>query len=350
MKIIFFSSRIPFEADLLENGLGGGSENALMNMAFALKKNFPEDEIIVYNNNSGKYKEYNGVIFKTIIDFYNEVKNFNADVLISIREPKIFKLPYIDSKLKILWSQDICNESDLIWLKEEKYCKENTDIILANSKFSHDNIKEHFPNSDIRILRNGYNSEWLSDAKKENIAVYTSTPFRNLESLANYWVEIYQKCKKYYDINPKLKIFGGMDLYNQSNNYFKDLYNRLSNLPNVEVFGSVPQKELYKHLNTAKAMLYPCNYIETSCMAILEALANKLWIVTTDIGALNEQVIEGYNGNLIGRDSKDYKELFIQSSIDSFKNSEKIKEIPHTVYSWDNQARFMKSMIEEKLK
>jgi glycosyltransferase involved in cell wall biosynthesis len=351
MRIVFFSDRISFEADSLETRGLGGSESAGLNMAFSLKKNFPEDEIIVYNNNSGKYKEYNGVIFKSIIDFYNEVKTFNADVLISIREPRIFKLPYIDSKLKILWSQDICNESDLIWLKEEKYCKENIDIIFANSKFSHDNIKEHFPNSDIRILRNGFNSEWLSDnIKKENIAVYTSTPFRGLNLLADYWVEIYQKCRKYYDIDPKLKIFGGMDLYNQSNNYFKDLYNKLSNLPNVEVFGSVCQRSLYYHLNSAKVMLYPCNYLETSCMSVLEAISNKLWTVTTDIGALGEQVIDDYNGNLIKfTNQQEYKELFVQSSIDSFMNSEKIKEIPNTVYSLDNQSKFLRSVIREKL-
>jgi len=343
-----------FEADSLETRGLGGSESAMLNMAFALKMTCPTDEIIVYNNNSGKYKEYKEVIFKTITDFYNDVKNFDADVLISIRQPEIFyTIPYIDSKLKILWSQDICNETELENLQKNKYGIKNIDIILANSRFSHDNIKENFPDSHIRILRNGYNSEWSSDTKKENIAVYTSTPFRGLNLLADYWVEIYQKCRKYYDINPKLKIFGGMDLYNQSNHYFKDLYDKLSNLPNVEVFGSVCQRSLYYHLNSAKVMLYPCTYIETSCMSVLEALANKLWIITTKSGALSEQVIDDNNGNLIEyselNNSNKYRELFIQSAIDSFRNSEKIQEIPYTVSSWDKQSKLLKCLIREKL-
>lgn len=350
MKIIFFSSRMSFEADSLETRGLGGSESAMLNMAFALKKNIPTDEIIIYNDNSGKYKEYKGVIFKTITEFYNDVRNFDADVLISIRQPEIFyNLPYIDSKLKILWSQDICNETELQNLQKNKYGTENIDIIFSNSTFSHDDIKQNFPNSHIRILRNGYNSDWIQDNnKKENIAVYTSTPFRGLTILAEYWFEIYQKCKKYYDMNVKLKIFGGMDLYNQSNHYYKNLYDRLSELPNVEVFGSVSQKELYKHLSTAKVMLYPCNYIETSCMAVLEALANKLWVVTTDSGALGEQVIDGNYGDLIKLD-QNYKELFILSAIDSFRNSEKIQEIPYTVSSWEKQAKLLKGLIREKL-
>lgn len=348
MRIAFFSSRMAFEADSLETRGLGGSESATINIAFSLKKNFPDDEIIIYNNNSGKYKEYKGVIFKTITDFYNEVKNFNLDVLVSVREPKIFKLSYIDSKLKILWSQDISNESDLVWLKEEVYCQKNIDIIFANSTFSHSDIKEHFPTSNIRILRNGYNSDWLSDSKKEDVAIYTSTPFRGLNLLADYWVEIYQKLQKYYDIDAKLKIFGGMSLYNQSDDKFVHLYNRLSELPNVQVYLSVSQKELYRHLNTAKVMLYPCTYIETSCMSVLEALANKLWIVTTDSGALGEQVIDGCYGNLI-KFGPEYKELFIQSALDSFRNSEKIQEIPYTVHSWSSESKIMRTMIKDLL-
>lgn len=338
-----------FEADSLETRGLGGSESAMLNMAFALKKNFPEDEVIIYNDNSGKQKEYKGVIFRTTTEFYSEVRTFDADVLISIRQPEIFyKLPYINSKLKCLWSQDICNETELQNLQKNKYGIENIDIIFANSIFSHDDIKEHFPNSHIRILRNGYNSDWITSDKKEDVFVYTSTPFRGLNLLSEYWIEIYQKLKKYYDINAKLKIFGGMDLYNQSNQHFKDLYNKLSELPNVEVFGSICQRSLYYHLNTAKVMLYPCTYIETSCMSVLEALANKLWIVTTDSGALGEQVIDGCYGDLIKFD-QNYKELFIQSALDSFKNSEKIQEIPFTVNSWDSQSKLLKGLIKEKL-
>ena len=114
MRIGFISNSLSFEADVLENGLAGGSENAFVNITRSWKKNNPEDEIIVYNNNKGKYKEYDGVIWKNIYDFYSEMRTFNLDCLISLREPAIFKQQYIDSNVKVLWSQDIMNETRLI--------------------------------------------------------------------------------------------------------------------------------------------------------------------------------------------------------------------------------------------
>jgi len=348
MKIGFYSSRLPFEADLLENGLAGGSENAFVNLTREWKDQYPEDEIIIYNNNSGKFKEYNGVIWKTLLDFQLSVRNFNLDCLVSLREPEVFSLPHIDAKLKILWSQDICNESGLINLQKNKYAIENIDLILANSQFSYNDLKNGFPNSNIQILKNGYNQNFINKCEKEDIAIWGSTPFRGAQYLLELWPEIYKGCIN-NSIHPKLKLFGGMDLYNQSNEYFKNLYNELSKMTNTIVCGSISQKELFKEMNKSRLLLYPNTYCETSCMLMIEAMSCDVWPISTNFGALNELIINDKTGNIIDRtpEDKEYKDKFIKYAIDGFIN--KNKPDKSHLNSWKDQSILLRKMIEGEL-
>jgi len=359
MKIGFYSSRISFEPDsLITRGLGG-SESAFLCLSQALKRNFPEDEVITYNLHSGKIKEYNGVICKTITDFYSEINSFDLDCLISLREPRLFKLPYIDSKLKMLWSQDNMEEQDLQWLTTNKYTQKNIDLILSVSNYSGDTIIQAFPNLEkITVMRNGFCKDFIPDEKfeKEKVAVYASTPYRGLDKLFELWPEILKHCRE-LKCEPKLKIFSSMSLYNQKDSPFlSSLQNKTSSYTesmikdlNIEVFPAVSKKELYNEFQKSSVMLYPCKYTETSCMSVIEAISNGVWVVTTDRGALNESVIDGENGYLI-KEGLDYDKQFINKSVTSlvsnyYPNCMKIDN----VHSWDNISIEFKRLLEREI-
>jgi len=349
MKIGFISSRMAFDGDSLETKGIGGSESALINITRSWKKNNPEDKIIVYNNNSGKRKEYNGVIYKNIYDFYSEIRTAELDALISLREPAIFKQQFVDVKVKVLWSQDIDNEPELIELQNNKYNIENIDIIFTNSQFSLNNLKEGFQNSNIIVLLNGYNEDFICDnVEKEDIAIWSSTPFRGMLHLLELWPEIYKICNR-SNIDPKLEIYGGMELYSQSNEYFKDLYNKLSEMNNTVVFGCVPQKKLYKKMSKTRLMLYPNTWCETSCMSMIEALSCDVWPISTNLGALNELIINDKSGNIIDGcpEDKEYKDKFIKYAINAFIN--KNKPDKSHLKTWREQAIKMRKIISEKL-
>jgi len=348
MKVGFYSDSIKFDGDVLENELAGGSENAFSNMVKSWKKNNPNDSVIVYNNNSGKYKEYCGVVWKNLLDFQFDVRSFDLDVFISLRDTKVFKQKFIDTKFKCLWSQDIMNESRLIDLQKNKYAIENIDIIFSNSKFSYNDLKKGFPNSDIRILLNGYNKDFIHNIKKEDIAIWGSTPFRGTQYLLELWPKIYERCTN-NNIYPKLKIYGGMDLYHQSNNQFSNIYNVLSKMINTEICGSIPQKKLFEEMNKARLLLYPCDYIETSCMIMIESMSCGVWPISTNIGALNELIINDKTGNIINGSPRDkeYKEKFIEYAVNGFINKNK----PNTDHlgTWNDRAKEMRKIILEKL-
>lgn len=367
MKVCFYAGRLQFDGDFLTKRGLGGSESALINLTSKWKRYFPDDEIIVY---SGIYKRENtnfeGVIYKTLLDFISEYRFEKYDAFISLRDFEPFTLKYINSSIKCLWSEDDMNEIGLIQLRQNMYATENVDCIFGVSEYACNEIKKAFPNKKIFLQRNGYNEDWIppecnstiledhleimKEKEKNHICIYTSTPFRGLDVLSDVWQEIYNKCYEQYNIKPILNIFSGMSLYNRDDKDFYNLYQKLSSLPNVNMNKPIPQKELYKELLKAKLFIYPNHFLETSCMSVLEAIANRTWILTTNLGALSEQVKNGQNGYTINGNSmtNEYQEQFIKLAVKyicepCYPNNDGL------IFSWGEQALLMRNRIKEMI-
>lgn len=351
MKIVFYANRTHINGNYLETRGLGGSESALINLSRALKENFNEVEIIIYNGSRPKPELYDGILYKSAKDFMSDCKTFKASVLISLRDTIPFTLPYVDARFKILWSQDDKHELELQSLQQKLYARENTDAILAISNYAASSIHEMFPEKKIYLQRNGYNSKLVESGYSEDrkpICVYTSTPYRGLDVLDEIWPNIYNGCKE-KNIIPELWVFGDMSLYNWSNQPFESLFSHIKTLKGTKVFGSVCQKDLYAYLKQTKVMTYPNHFLETGAMSVLEAIACGNWIVTTDLGALGEQVIDGMNGNLISGDSRseEYKKIFIKLTIDALSENKIPKQDEKIIFSWNEQAKnLMKILID----
>jgi len=349
VKVALYSSRIQFSGDTLEKQGLGGSESALINISQSWKKQYPKDEIVVFNGKTIRCKEYNGVVYKSTLEFRTEIISNRWDAFISLRECDPFLNPFINAKIKCFWSQDDMNEIDLQKARDRSYIRENIDLFFVLSNHSLNDIFKSFPEKDIVIQRNGYRSDWINNSNnnRKPIAIYTSTPFRGLDVLAEVWEDIYNGCA----IKPELRVFSGMGLYQQNDTEdLMKLYHNLSKLPNVHMNQPIPQFQLYKELQQAKVMLYPNHFLETCSMAVLEALANGVWVVTTNLGALGEQVKNNVNGYIIDGYSKspEYKQKFIEEAIKALETD----QIPNSnglIFSWNEQARSMRQTISERI-
>ncbi len=120
-------------------------------------------------------------------------------------------------------------------------------------------------------------------AAKENRAVYTSMPYRGLHLL----VEVIRRVKS----GTRFDIYSAMQTYRGEETPFLELYRRVKAAPRTHYHGAVPQPVLAKGLRSAAFFTYPCSFIETYCIAALEAIAAGLKVIALDLGALKETTL-----------------------------------------------------------
>jgi glycosyltransferase involved in cell wall biosynthesis len=165
-------------------------------------------------------------------------------------------------------------------------------------------------------------------ATKENLAAYTTTPFRGLHILVDVM--------KTLDTGTRLDLYSSMKVYQMTggDDQYGPLYAYATQNPLITHHGSVAQRELAQRLKPVSFFAYPSTYAETFCISAVEALAAGMKVLTTATGALPE--ILGNNADYVdvipGEATKltaDFREIMR-------KNVEELKTDP-TAWS---EARF----------
>ena len=127
----------------------------------------------------------------------------------------------------------------------------------------------------------------LAAKTRPPVLAYTSTPYRGLELLLQAFPRIRVAVP-----GVTLQVFSGMRLYGvaeaEEKERFGELYERCRQTEGVEYVGSVAQPELARRLRAATVLAYPNTFPETSCIAVLEAMAAGCRVVTSALGALPE--------------------------------------------------------------
>ena len=126
----------------------------------------------------------------------------------------------------------------------------------------------------------------LAQAKGSRLILsYTSTPFRGLNVLIPVFPAVRQEFS-----DAELEVFSSMRVYQQAEegDMYAPLYRACHQTPGVLYLGSVSQPRLAEELKAASILAYPNTFAETSCIAVMEAMAAGLMMVTTDLGALPE--------------------------------------------------------------
>ena len=131
------------------------------------------------------------------------------------------------------------------------------------------------------------NTPILAQKTKPPVLAYTSTPYRGLDVLLDAFPRIRRAVS-----GVTLRIFSSMQVYRfpqaEEEARYGDLYRKCRETEGVEYVGSVSQTELANHLRRVMLLAYPNTFAETSCIAILEAMASGCLVVTSDLGALGE--------------------------------------------------------------
>lgn len=114
---------------------------------------------------------------------------------------------------------------------------------------------------------------------------YTSTPFRGLDVLLAIFPRLRQRHPDVMlDVYSSLAVYGTDPAADPCRN----LYGIAESLAGVTWHGSIPQPDLAPALAATDLLAYPNTFPETSCIAVIEALAAGCHVVTSDLGALPE--------------------------------------------------------------
>ena len=110
---------------------------------------------------------------------------------------------------------------------------------------------------------------------------YISTPFRGLAVLLDAW-------ERLRPMNAELHVWSSMKLYLEDDRPYEHLYKRAEGMPYVTYHGVAPNSELRAALRNMHFLVYPCTFRETSCLAVIEAMAAGCRVITSSLGALPE--------------------------------------------------------------
>lgn len=228
--------------------------------------------------------------------------------------------------------------------------------------------KYHLDESRCRILRNAMSPAFANlFAPDESIILaktnppiiaYTSTPFRGL----NVLVHIFRLIRQRFP-GIRLKVFSSMKIYNQTKEEdekeFGDLYRMCRETEGIDYIGALPQPELAAQLRRVTLLAYPNTFPETSCIAVMEAMASGCFVVTSNLGALPETTA-GFASLIPFTDPpQQYINRFVEQCITTIEqahsndstDAERLLKRQVTFcneeYTWPSRAEEWKSWLEQ---
>lgn len=349
MKIGFFNYH-PMAYDVetpLREPLGG-SESAMCYLAVELAK--LGHEVVLFRRFSGEYFK-KGVFHAPI----RKVVDRPLDTLVIQNTPypgaQLRIKGLIDSSVKlVLWSQHASNQPPVELLKEKKF-RDVFDKFVLISDWQRRDYRQVFGISQAKIvvLRNAIspafeNMKGIENKERLSMA-YTSTPFRGLSLL----VEIFSTLKA-IDSQANLKVFSSMNVYQAPDREaaYEKLYDACRQTYGIDYIGSVSQKELAKQMKSIEILAYSNIFPETSCIAVMEAMAAGCQIVTSRLGALPETTA-GFGRLLdITGDTRVYCREFVEALLEPVDKDLIKKQVAYVNknYTWKARAREWEKMLE----
>lgn len=328
----------------------GGSESAMCYLAVALAKNKHNVTLFTTLSIKGKKLGVNCIPEKYLFDHLEQL-----DFLVVQNSPlQGYQLKRsLSKKTKlILWTQ---HDSDQPAVESMN----NVDVVNSYDAFvliSDYQLKNYItrfnlPKKKCVVLRNAIAPVFENLFKKGEstilhksdppILAYTSTPFRGLNLLLQMFPAI-----KNISQSVRLKVYSSLGTYHVARDIdersYGALYDACRNTKGIDYVGSISQTKLAKELIKSSVLAYPNTFPETSCIAVMEAMASGCLIVTSNLGALPETTA-GF-GKLIDVDGdwQKYGNLFIREILNFLYNpSDMSKQVEYVNknYVWKVRAK-----------
>ncbi|NER35629.1 MAG: DUF563 domain-containing protein [Oscillatoria sp. SIO1A7] len=275
----------------------GGSQSAMCYLAEALAG--LGHEVFLFNNTSAPGLSRGVQCFSFHLVSARLLQSLDALIVLNVAGEGIELRKRLGKQTRlVLWTQQVPTLEVMEGL-QDRATQEAYDRIVFVSEWQRHLYLEHFGLEPSRtaVLRNAIAPAFaglfadrdriLPEKSKPPVLAYTSTPFRGLDLL----VDIFPKIRAAVP-GTRLKVFSSKKVYqldrDSDESFYGALYDKCRQTEGVEYIGSLPQPELARELRSVTALAYANTFKETSCIAVVEAMASGCLVVTSDLAALPE--------------------------------------------------------------
>ncbi len=302
----------------------GGSQSALCYLAETLAK---QGHDVFLLNNTSKAGLSSGVM-------HFPLRSVPHQLLRSLDAMIIWNTPTLGQQIKsllgdktclVLWA-GIAYYQPAMHVLQDPSEQDIYDGIVFVSEWQRSDFYQNFgiPVDRSYMIRNAAGTPFcelfsndvpiLPHKSRPPVIAYTSTPERGLDLLLDVFPKIREAIP-----GTRLKVFSSMKVYqvaeadDQSEN--NRLYRLCRDTEGVEYVGSLPQPELASELRAVTVLAYPNTVPETSCIAVMEAMASGCWVVTSNWGGLPETTAGFASLIPVEGDWDIYKDRFIEEIV-----------------------------------
>ena len=234
------------------------------------------------------------------------------------------------------------------------------DKMVFVSEWQKQKYVEHFkftPEDEARfkVLRNAIIPIPAHEKPKDGPIrlVYMSVPERGLGLL----YEAFERLAPKYNI--ELEVFSSYKIYGipQTDIVHRQLLDKVKAHPKIRYHGTVSNAEIHTALQRAHIFAYPSTFLETSCIALIEAMSAGCLCVHSDIAALPETAAGFTNMYPHTRNHWEHINMFqieLERAILQYQSGDvshlaKQKEYIDGNYSWDLRVTQWNDYLESIL-
>lgn len=196
----------------------------------------------------------------------------------------------LEDKPRILWLHDLPEDPECVHLGKRENV-EKFEKLVCVSHWQKDRFLNYFHETirpeEIIVIPNAiYPIENIQKPDNQVRLIYHTTPHRGLDILLSAYEYLFRQ----YGAKIHLDIFSSFKIYDRPamDDQFKELFEHCKKHPGISYHGTKSNSDVREALARAHIFAYPCNWMETSCIAAIEALSAKCCVIHPDLAALPE--------------------------------------------------------------
>lgn len=314
MKILFIClSNLKFDVETPGKEPLGGTESAICYLSTELVK-LGHDVTLMCNSEE---KTIQGVKH---IPVSEDLSKIDPDTIIVTSAPQA--IPGVKAAAPrakvIMWNHMRPDQPVMQHFFDQNIAKEITHVVYVSESQQRAFVGDKLPateptkeyssivigNAIAPCFENMFTSAQEIQETKKCRGVYTSTPFRGLAVLA-----------KIQEL--PIEVFSSMNVYQMDDSPFTKMYENLKANDCLTLHGSVSQTELANRIRDLAFFVYPSIFAECHSIAILEAMAAGVKIITTDFASPQTEFIDSMSATNGSVD--DYAKL-LRKNINFFRS------------------------------